>query len=257
MASIRENREIPVKGSYDVIVAGAGVAGLAAAVAVRRAGRSVLVLEKSTMLGGLATLGHINYFVPMCNGRGRQITKGLVDEFVERSVRYSYDVRPDVWREGGRPDEMENPPRYHVRYSAYTCALALTEWMHEEGVDLSFDTIASEPVMEGGHCRGLIVENKSGRQFYEAGVVIDTTGDSDILFRAGVPTVQGGNYHTYIAFGMDIDHCRKAAESGNISDAVMGFSGGGANLYGGGHPADVPLYTGTSGEDVNRNLLNN
>ena len=45
MASIRESREIPVRGCYDVIVAGAGVAGLAAAVAIRRAGRSVLMFE--------------------------------------------------------------------------------------------------------------------------------------------------------------------------------------------------------------------
>lgn len=76
MGYIVETREIPVKEAYDVIVAGAGVAGLAAALAARRAGKRVLVLEKSTMLGGLATLGQINYFVPMCNGRGRQITKG-------------------------------------------------------------------------------------------------------------------------------------------------------------------------------------
>ena len=86
MKNIVETREIPVKGEYDVIVAGAGVAGLAAALAARRAGRRVLVLEKSTMLGGLATLGHINYFVPMCNGHGRQITKGMVDEFIALSV---------------------------------------------------------------------------------------------------------------------------------------------------------------------------
>ena len=56
-----ENREIPCRGSYDVIVAGAGVAGLAAAVAARRAGKTVLLLEKSCELGGLATLGEYGW----------------------------------------------------------------------------------------------------------------------------------------------------------------------------------------------------
>lgn len=257
MAVLMEKREIPVKGEYDVIVAGAGVAGLAAALAAKRAGMRVLLLEKSMELGGLATLGHVNYYVPMCNGRGIQIIRGMVDEFVELAVRYGYDVRHEEWRDGRTPEGMNNPPRYDVRYSACMFALALTELIHAEGIDLSFDTIASEPVMEGKHCCGLIVENKSGRQFYAASVVIDATGDADILYRAGVPCVQGGNYHTYVAYALDLEHCRMASEHGRIHEAVYNVAGGWADLYGGGHPEGMPLYTGTSGEDVNRYLITN
>ena len=255
METILESREIPVRGSYDVIVAGAGVAGLAAAVAAKRAGRNVLLLEKSCELGGLATLGHINYFVPLCNGHGRQVVKGMCDEFISLSVRYGYDVTPEEWR-GGEPGEGA-AHRYSVRYSACMFALALTELIHDEGVDLLFDTVASEPVMDGGHCRGLIVENKSGRSFDEAGVVVDATGDADILFRAGVPTVQGINYFTYAAYGIDLEHCRRAAETGRIEKAVFDMAGGPANLYGKNHPEGHPFYTGTSGEDVSRYLMDN
>ncbi|MBR4444201.1 MAG: FAD-dependent oxidoreductase [Clostridia bacterium] len=255
MKMILESREIPVRGSYDVVVAGAGVAGLAAAVAARRAGRKVLLLEKSCELGGLATLGQINYFVPMCNGSGRQVVRGLCDEFIRLSIRYGYDVMPEEWR-AGEPGESA-AHRYSVRYSACMFALALTELIHDERVDLLFDTVASEPVMDGGRCRGLIVENKSGRSFYEAGVVVDATGDADILFRAGVPTVQGLNYFTYSAYGIDVEHCRRAAETGRIEKAVFDMAGGRANLYGKNHPEGHPFYTGTSGEDVTRYLIDN
>ena len=78
MEKIVFQEQLPVREkSYDVIVAGGGVAGLAAALTARRSGKQVLLIEKSTMLGGLATLGLINLFVPMCNGRGTQIIFGL------------------------------------------------------------------------------------------------------------------------------------------------------------------------------------
>ena len=45
--------------NYDVIVAGGGIAGVAAALASARAGAKTLLLEKESALGGLATLGLI------------------------------------------------------------------------------------------------------------------------------------------------------------------------------------------------------
>ena len=59
---------------YDIAVAGGGVAGVAAAVEAARSGKKVVLIEKATQLGGLATIGLINLFVPMCNGRGKSRT---------------------------------------------------------------------------------------------------------------------------------------------------------------------------------------
>ncbi|MBO5220558.1 MAG: FAD-dependent oxidoreductase, partial [Clostridia bacterium] len=72
--------EIFEKAHYDVIVAGGGVAGAAAAVQLAREGKKTMLIEKSQKLGGLATLGLINLFVPMCNGRGKQIIFGMAEE---------------------------------------------------------------------------------------------------------------------------------------------------------------------------------
>ena len=60
MSAFTYTQKIPVKSRYDVIVAGGGVAGVAAAVSATARGASVLLLEKSNILGGLATLGLVN-----------------------------------------------------------------------------------------------------------------------------------------------------------------------------------------------------
>ena len=88
MKKVTVTEEVALKGSYDVLVAGGGVAGVAAAVAAARRGKRVLLLEKTVALGGLATIGLINLFVPMCNGRGTQIVKGMAEEFLRLSIKY-------------------------------------------------------------------------------------------------------------------------------------------------------------------------
>ena len=250
---IRE--KMPIAGTYDIIVAGGGVAGVAAALAAVRCGKRVLLLEKSAMLGGLATLGRINLFVPLCNGRGRQIISGMAEELLRLSIRYGYDTIPQAWQDGD--PQADTKARYLTRFSAGIFALALTEQVVAEGVDLLFDCIASHPVMNGGHCDGVIVESKSGRALYRTEMVIDTTGDADLLHRAGVPVVQGGNFMTYVAHGVTLESCRKAVASGRIHDAEVGFRGGPATLYGQHHPEGMPLFSGTTARSVSDYLIRN
>jgi heterodisulfide reductase subunit A-like polyferredoxin len=50
--NITKTYEIPQRGNYDVIVAGGGVAGVAAAVSASREGSRVLLVEKLAFLGG-------------------------------------------------------------------------------------------------------------------------------------------------------------------------------------------------------------
>lgn len=241
--------ELECKKKYDIIVAGGGVAGVAAAITARRRGKSVLLLEKSNILGGLATLGLVNLFVPMCNGRGTQIIFGMADDWFYDASKYGYDTIPDNWQTGEK--RMVN------RYSPYIFALQLTEQIQAEGVDLLFDCIASEPVMEGNRCVGLVTESKSGREYYEAEQIIDTTGDCDILRRAGVPVVKGKNFYTYIGKQVTLDSCRDAVEHQNIRYAFKSCKGGAINLYGHNQPADKPLWSGLTVEEVSDYLIDN
>ena len=83
--------------TYDVIVSGGGVAGCAAALAARRAGKTVLLIEKTLVLGGLGTIGLINLFVPMDNGRGRLIIRGMCEDFVNLSRKYGWSNTSEGW----------------------------------------------------------------------------------------------------------------------------------------------------------------
>ena len=197
ISSIQWSETIPAVGKYDVIVAGGGISGVAAALSAARLGKSTLLLEKNTALGGLATIGLINFWVPLCNGRGKQIIKGMAEELLRLSIRYGFDSLSDEWK-NGEPDHPTTN-RYVTRYSIGMFALALVDLLHSSGVKILYDSVVSQPVMEDGHCKGLIVDGKSGRQFYEAGMVVDATGDADVLLRAGVPTVDGENFFTMVA----------------------------------------------------------
>ena len=73
MEELKWQETIPAAKKYDLIVCGGGVAGAAAALSGRRQGLSVLLLEGQCVLGGLATSGLVNYWVPLCNGRGKYI----------------------------------------------------------------------------------------------------------------------------------------------------------------------------------------
>ena len=242
--------------SYDIAVAGGGVAGVAAAVEAARCGKKVALIEKATQLGGLATIGLINFFVPMCNGRGVQIIKGMADEFLRLSIKYGFDSIPEDWL-SGEPGQGNTSQRLVSRYSAPIFSLAMCELLHDLGVDIFYDTVVTGTETQDGHIDALVLFNKSGFIRCNAKMFIDATGDSDVLHYAGVPTVTGGNYHTYQGFAATLESCRKAYETGDIGHLTHWMAGGGANLYGGGHPEGMPLWDGTDGDQVSRYFVTN
>lgn len=241
---------------YDIAVCGGGVAGAAAAIEAARGGKKAVLIEKATQLGGLATIGLINFFVPMCNGRGVQIIKGMADEFLRLSVKYGFDTIPQDWK-NGEPGQGKSEQRLISKYSAPIFSLVLCKELTELGVDILFDSVITDVKVSDGHIDAVNVFNKSGNTLIEADVFVDATGDSDVLYMAGVPTVTGTNFHTYIAFGANVESCKKVCETNDIGKLTTNIHGGVANLYGKGHPEGMPFWDGTNGDDVTNYLIKN
>lgn len=248
-------KKLTMRKQYDVIVCGGGVAGVAAAVSAAGRGYSTLLLEKSNILGGLGTLGLINLFVPMCNGRGKQIIFGLAEKWLRLSAQLGFDTIPDEWK-NGEPAEP-TLKRYMQRYSPAIFAYQLTQQILESGADILFDCQATEPVMEGKYCKGVITQSKAGMEYYGCRVLIDTTGDCDVLRSGGVPCVPGENYFTFEAKMVTLETCAQAVKTGDIRHAYTRMWGGGINLFGDGQPSDMPRWSGLNPEEVTDYIVRN
>lgn len=247
-----EQNRVPIQGVYDVIIAGGGVAGVSAALAARRNGCSTLLVEKSVMLGGLATLGHVVIYLPLCDGRGRKIIGGIAEELLHLSIKYGYDNLPFQWREGG--SVMEEQARYRTVFNAPAFAVALDEIMMDAGVDLLFDTCFSMPVIEDGYCKGIVVENKSGRTAYAGSVVVDTTGDADVLYRAGAQCVESDNWLSYWGYQTDMKRIDEALTTRDLVKLV-GIMALGGDCTGRGTPDGARKYRGTDAQEVSKFIL--
>ena len=195
-----DTREVSVKDAYDVIVVGGGIGGIASAVAAARNGAKTLLMEKQINLGGLATVGLINLYEPLCDGRGKKVISGIAEEMIHVSIKYGMENLPANWGGVGH-NYLHHVDRYSSHFSPTLFALALDEYVEENGVQLRFDAMATYPVMDGNIIQGIMAETVSGKEFYPCRFVIDATGDATICVGAGAPTQEGPNNYCYAVQG--------------------------------------------------------
>lgn len=191
-------KKIPVFGSYDVIVAGGGCAGFAAAVAAAREGAKTLIIERFPFFGGTATaslmatiVGTRNQVEPndlqVCKGIGEELILNLIqaDGAVHSSKAYASEKRSDT----------KGDLSYCYAFDTEIFKYITLKMIQESGCDILFHTYVTDVIMKPSNepkssenrpnkIKGIIIENKSGRQAVYADVVIDATGDGDVAARA-------------------------------------------------------------------------
>ena len=250
MEYIQETKKTGVHGAYDVVVVGGGIAGTAAALAAVRNGAKVLLVEKMTVLGGLATAGLVVWYLPLCDGMGHKVISGISEELLYVSIKYGYNDLPGEWR--GGPWEADTKKRYRTVFNAPAFVMALDELIKEEKIDILLDTVFCDTVMEDGRCTAVIVENKSGRQAYRCKAVVDASGDADVLYRSGADCVEQDNHLTHWAYCQS-DTSRSPNPGESPSKAVKVLAIG--NYCGSDLPPGLPQYRGTSVNDVTSFLI--
>ncbi len=251
--NIQDKREIINRGQYDVVVVGGGIAGVAAAVAAAREGAKTIIIEKAVAFGGLATLGLVSWYEPLCDHLGKQMTAGIPEELLQLSIQYGFDTLSDEWKNGSRPKEKTANNCYATFYSPSIFMLALDKYLEDNGVSIRVDTLATFPVMEEDVCRGVVVESKSGREFFGAKVVIDATGDASVMDGAGVPCIIGENFFTSLAQGFTYERAQKYVEDKDANHMSMWIHAG-SNLNGVGQEGHK-MYRGTDADEVTEFLL--
>jgi hypothetical protein len=188
-------RDIPVFAETDVLVVGGGPAGTAAAIAAGRSGADVMLVERYNHLGGLSTGGLVIWIDRMSDWTGTQVIRGIAHDLMDRLP--SEAIQGPVRADWGSRDAAtaaywaQRTAAYHgiVTHSPTIDPEALKtlsmDMVVDQKVDLLLHAWAVEPIVEGNVMRGAIFESKEGRQAILAKVVVDTTGDADLLARAG------------------------------------------------------------------------
>jgi hypothetical protein len=245
--------------TYDLLVIGGGIAGIAAALESARCGLHTALVEKTILWGGLATSGLVPIYMPLCDGKGHQITFGIAEELLQCSTRYGPGRVPADWSGESQPEhdprlkDLYPEGRLHTRYATIFSPLAfawgLDELLEGSGVDLWLDTLACQPIMVGSRLTGVEVENKSGRIAITAACLVDASGDADIAFRAGAPCEEQASYPSYLYQYTSLDLAGEAVESGS-AERLVTYRNSGANEFGIGYPDGAGKYVATNGKDV-------
>ncbi len=161
---IQQSSNIPVLGYYDVIVAGAGPAGISTAITSARLGKSTLLIERYGVLGGCLTSGLVG---PIMGN----VAKGTIFDEINSII-------------GGNPSLL-------VAFDTEQCKIKLTGLVSEAGVTIYLQAPIVDVIMDNITIVGVVVGTPEGVRAVMSKIVVDATGDATVAYLSGAPVEKG------------------------------------------------------------------
>jgi glycine/D-amino acid oxidase-like deaminating enzyme len=160
----------------DVVVAGAGSAGMVAAIAAARNGARTILIERGGFLGGISTAVLDTMYAFYAPGDAQEkVVSGLPDEVVDRIETYDAVLR--------RPNTFGSGTG--ITYNPETLKRVWDDLAEEANVKVLLHSFITGAVTEGSKVTGIRFVNKAGSHTVTAKTVIDATGDADVVADAG------------------------------------------------------------------------
>src|SRR5688572_11941333 len=179
---IEPSRQTPVYGDYEVVVVGGGPAGIAAAMAAGRSGRSTICIERYGFCGGAGTAAGLSTFCGLhavVHGKHEQVVHGLADDILARLAAMDGLNEPHLTI-GNRI--------FAQAYDISAFKIAADELLAEAGVYVLFHAFATGVAMAADdRIEAVFVETKAGRFAIRGKIFIDASGDGDVAAWSGVP----------------------------------------------------------------------
>jgi hypothetical protein len=242
------SKQIPIVATPDVLVCGAGLAGIGAAVAAARGGAKTMVVERLGFAGGFFTAIIGSAFDGFVDERsGTPVVGGIVFEMLERMGVIKAGQGPKVrYNVNGDLSFVEmHPERVIPRCDPERFKRAADDILSEAGVEILYHSQVADVVARDGRVSSVLVSNKAGLVAIQPKVVIDCTGDGDVAAWAGAAyekaePLQPMSLHFRIAdLTPSFELRRRCAQV--LQEA---YKRGEIGLYGGPYPATF------SGRDV-------
>jgi ribulose 1,5-bisphosphate synthetase/thiazole synthase len=206
---IQPRRELPILDKTDVLVVGGGSAGVVAAIAAKRAGASVTLVERYGHFGGLWTGGLVLLVIGHIVKGGKQVCQGIGEEIMRRLDKLDGAI---INRAAGTNPTVDAEA---VKY-------VMVEMIEEAGVKVFLHCWGVNAIIDGNVVQGVVFESKSGRQAILAKVVIDATGDGDVFAAAGATFEHRSHNVGLVSRIGNLDRVDKQKASGSPKPRHMG-----------------------------------
>lgn len=176
---------------YDIAVVGGGFAGISAALSAAREKKNAVLIESLFSLGGLATNGLISFYLPICDGRARQLMYSIPYELFLLSLSEGYEEKyPSHWLDYDGTYEEKINGRLECKFNPQLFSLLVEKLLIENGVHIIYGATLSSVSLKNDLLKSIKVTTRTETIEIKANAFVDCTGDASLNNLCSVEIVE-------------------------------------------------------------------